>query len=425
MSLLLPSRSEASCSEAQISIAPVWEALARHGGSPLHHSDMDSPKEMLRLENGKLVKQCELLFSQMSDLQEQLRGAQKAAAVAEERCKHQANLTAAEREKFALVQAECADMRRQLAASSPKTGHDASTGSGGICAQDASNESERLLAEQVHDLRAQLLLRPSLQEHDALSSEVDRLRRELATQGEMRAELQTLREDLATKQDEIQGLRSQLVARPSVEEHLSVLQEVGALKEQLQAVQMGMSRNAHPPSPLLSSRIPESAQTVPVFYASHSVPRQRPVVTNLVTPRSPAPPQATTVLSGQTASCSQPKSHVHPTSGRPSLAVTAASRELPRSSAGVVSLETPRGGQRAWSGQLVPNLDLSGCLSARAQSPKPSSVSLRSPMGRAPAGYVTTAINGRSSTPQASDNVYSGHARRPIQVARPPSSAWE
>jgi len=425
--LLLPCRSEASCSEAQISIDTVWEALARHGGSPVHQTDMDSPKEMLRMENGKLVRQCEVLFSQVAELQDQLKNAQTTAAAAEARCKHQVSMAASERKQYALVQAECAEFRRQLAASSPTRSHEALTMSGSIKAKTAWNESDRILVEQVQELRAQLLLRPSLEEHDALSSEVDRLRKELTTQGEARSEAQSLRADLSAKDDQIRALKSQLALRPSTEEHLSLRQEVEALNEKLQAYQLSVGRTSQPSSPLLSSRVPECPQAVPVFYASRSVPRQRPMVANLITPRSSAPSQGTAVLPSQTSSCSQPVSFMHTTSRRPQLDLTPAPRDPSRSSAGMVALETPRGGQRAWSGQMVPSLDLNGGLSARAQSPLPGSLSMRSQAGRVShAGYVgAPTANGCPTTPRTSETVYFGHALRPIQVARAPSTAWE
>lgn len=451
MALPLPCRSaefEMNCSEPQISIDPVWEALARHGGSPVSHTDMDSPKEMLRLENGQLVKQCETLFGQVSDLQEQLKAAQKAAAAAEARCKYQASLTAAEREQLALMQAECAELQCRLAESSSVKSH----GSGSVPANVCPEHSERMLAEQVQELHAQLILRPSPEEHNALSSEVERLRAELVAQADLRLELQTLRADVAAKEDEIKALRSQVVTLPSLDEHRNLLLEVDSLKEQLQVCQLNTNRPSQPSSPLLSSRLPECPQAVPMFYTSRSgTPRQRPMYASLITPRSSAPQHGAAVLQAQTSSCSQPVSHLQTMSGRPQLAVTTAvtTPRGPQQTRGMAAmattsstatcsgnaavaagfaaspLETPRS-QRTWSGQVAPSLDLGlgGCLPARAQSPKPSSVSLRAQAGRTPSGYPgTSPVNGCPSTPKASETIYPG--LRQVQVARPPSSAWE
>jgi len=231
---------DAGAPETVISMDAVWEAVARQGGgcSPLGRgrggSDLDSPKEMLRVENLNLVAQCEKLHGQVNELMEHLRAAKATDSEANSRFHFESVAAVQDQEQLELVQAEIRDLRRQMA-DRPVASMDAS--------QDVRETEEyRQLQGEVQELRTALEReRQQQQAEPQLEHELAALRAELAARppqealAEERRRLEGELREQPGLRAEIQRLQLELESRPTAQEHLGLLEEVAALQEQVAA----------------------------------------------------------------------------------------------------------------------------------------------------------------------------------------------
>mmetsp|Transcript_164207 Transcript_164207/g.522184 ORF Transcript_164207/g.522184 Transcript_164207/m.522184 type:complete len:515 (-) Transcript_164207:222-1766(-) len=180
-------------------------------------------------------------YNQEGTLHEQFVNAQQACSSAEARLHMQTLAQISQQDDLRLLQAECRDLRRQLAETAPQS-HRSGSAFGGFSPRQHPEQTR--LMQEVLDLRSQLNSRPTSQEYEALQRETFALRQELAIRKspeEMHREIAHLKAELCARptveahrnlQYELQQLHAELQCRPTAQEHAKVVSEVVAMREQ-------------------------------------------------------------------------------------------------------------------------------------------------------------------------------------------------
>lgn len=175
-------------------------------------------------------------YNQEGTLHELL-NAQQACSSAEARLHMQTLAQISQQDDLRLLQAECRDLRRQLAETAPKS-HRSGSSSGGF--SPGQHPEQTRLMQEVLDLRCQLNSRPTSQEYEALQRETFALRQQLGTlksPEEMHREIAHLKAELCARPTveahrNLQQLQAELQSRPTAQEHAKVVSEVTAMREQ-------------------------------------------------------------------------------------------------------------------------------------------------------------------------------------------------